>query len=102
MRFPPSGQKTRTRYSRDLPGRSGRPPGRRSRAVQAPFEPQNLNRYTYVLNSPLSYTDPTGFNYGGDFGFGMWVPGGFDLDDDGASRRHARAVLDRMERQFER
>lgn len=31
--------------------------------VQAPFEPQNLNRYSYVLNNPLSLVDPTGFNY---------------------------------------
>jgi RHS repeat-associated protein len=33
--------------------------------------PQSLNRYSYVLNNPLKYTDPTGhFNYGdnqGDF-----------------------------------
>ena len=29
--------------------------------VQAPKNSQNLNRYTYVLNNPLSYTDPSGF-----------------------------------------
>ncbi|MBL1293435.1 MAG: hypothetical protein COB61_006155, partial [Thiotrichales bacterium] len=29
--------------------------------VQAPFNPQNLNRYSYVNNNPLSYTDPSGF-----------------------------------------
>ena len=28
--------------------------------VQAPFNVQNFNRYTYVLNSPLMYTDPSG------------------------------------------
>ena len=28
--------------------------------VQAPDNTQNLNRYTYCLNSPLMYTDPTG------------------------------------------
>ncbi len=29
--------------------------------VQAPENSQNLNRYTYVLNNPLSLTDPSGF-----------------------------------------
>lgn len=29
--------------------------------VQAPDNLQNLNRYSYVLNNPLSYTDPSGF-----------------------------------------
>ena len=29
--------------------------------VQAPLNAQNLNRYSYVLNNPLSYTDPSGF-----------------------------------------
>ena len=29
--------------------------------VQAPKNSQNLNRYTYVLNNPLSYTDPSGY-----------------------------------------
>ncbi|MFP5507501.1 MAG: RHS repeat domain-containing protein [Gammaproteobacteria bacterium] len=29
--------------------------------VGAPANPQNLNRYSYVNNNPLSYTDPSGF-----------------------------------------
>lgn len=29
--------------------------------VQAPNNMQSLNRYSYVLNNPLSYTDPSGF-----------------------------------------
>ena len=28
--------------------------------VQSPANPQTLNRYSYVLNNPLRYTDPTG------------------------------------------
>jgi RHS repeat-associated protein len=30
--------------------------------VQAPYDLQSLNRYSYVLNNPLCYTDPTGFS----------------------------------------
>src|SRR5689334_12144096 len=28
--------------------------------VSNPANPQSLNRYSYVLNNPLKYTDPTG------------------------------------------
>lgn len=31
--------------------------------VQEPHNAQNLNRYTYVLNNPLSYTDPSGLSF---------------------------------------
>lgn len=34
--------------------------------VQAPDEPQNLNRYSYTLNNPVNLTDPTGHFF--------WIP----------------------------
>lgn len=34
--------------------------------VQAPMDPQTLNRYTYVRNNPVIYTDPTGHIFGID------------------------------------
>ena len=37
--------------------------------LQDPTNPQNYNRYIYVLNNPLRYTDPTGYGVGG-FGGG--------------------------------
>ena len=30
--------------------------------VQAPDNPQNFNRYSYCLNNPLKYVDPTGYS----------------------------------------
>ena len=35
--------------------------------VQAPSDPQTLNRYTYCRNSPLIYTDPTGHSFRKNF-----------------------------------
>ena len=31
--------------------------------VSDAYDPQNLNRYSYVLNNPFAYTDPTGHEY---------------------------------------
>jgi len=36
------------------------------RVVQAPENPQTLNRYSYCLNNPLIYTDPSGEIFGID------------------------------------
>jgi hypothetical protein len=37
--------------------------------TSGPFNPQALNRYSYVLNNPIRYVDPTG--HGMDCGLGM-------------------------------
>ena len=44
--------------------------------VQDPTNTQNYNRFSYVLNNPLKYTDPSGYNYidpNGNFVWGMGV-----------------------------
>jgi len=35
--------------------------------LQAPTNSQNYNRYSYALNNPFKYTDPTGYRYGPHF-----------------------------------
>ena len=37
--------------------------------VQAPFSLQSYNRYSYVMNNPLTLTDPSGFFWDPDSGF---------------------------------
>ena len=37
--------------------------------VQAPKNSQNYNRYSYVLNNPMSYTDPSGYFFKSLFKF---------------------------------
>jgi hypothetical protein len=55
-----------------------------------PSNPQALNRYSYVQNNPLKYTDPTGHwtvavNFGGAFFGAVGGRGGFSIafDDQG-------------------
>jgi hypothetical protein len=44
--------------------------------LQAPYAPQDLNRYSYVLNSPFAYTDPTGYGLLGDLLDPLGILGG--------------------------
>jgi RHS repeat-associated protein len=59
--------------------------------AQTPVNPQNLNRYSYVVNNPLTYNDPYGwwtFQIQIEFtltvpGFAVSVAGGVGFDDNG-------------------
>ena len=35
--------------------------------LQDPSNSQNFNRYNYVMNNPLKYTDPSGYGYDDDY-----------------------------------
>ena len=41
--------------------------------VQTIGDPQSYNRYSYVLNNPLRYSDPTGYFAWGAFGVNTWM-----------------------------
>ncbi len=45
-----------------------------------PFDSQNFNRYSYTMNNPLKYTDPSGF----DVGFGGHNVGGSEYGENPA------------------
>jgi RHS repeat-associated protein len=68
--------------------------------VQDPFNSQSLNRYSYVFNNPLTFTDPSGFQASGPDGGGggsFSTPGfGFSSYADPAKKRkhpNARAPV---------
>ncbi len=46
--------------------------------IQEPFNTQNYNRYGYVMNNPLKYTNPSGESWGDVLGFffSAYVHGG--------------------------
>ena len=48
--------------------------------VQEPGNDQNFNRYSYVMNNPLKYTDPTGENFEGTHGGNSEESAGANFD----------------------
>jgi RHS repeat-associated protein len=64
--------------------------------VQSPDDPQSLNRYSYTINNPQRYIDPTGYE-GGDSGgsyipFYLWIKFFMDL----SSHDHKRIVIRKL------
>ncbi|MBN2746840.1 MAG: hypothetical protein JXR34_08945 [Bacteroidales bacterium] len=61
------------------------PDERSDRRIQAPDFSQNYNRYSYVMNNPLVYTDPSGEFFGSiltakwDFGTTIFTKGGLEF-----------------------
>jgi RHS repeat-associated protein len=63
--------------------------------VQAPFNTQSLNRYSYVFNNPLSFVDPSGFsrcNPDGECGGN--IPGGFVFNGPSTGRTPRELIPD--------
>ncbi|WLQ13235.1 FG-GAP-like repeat-containing protein [Hahella aquimaris] len=64
--------------------------------VQAPSMSQSFNRYSYVMNNPLSMTDPSGYEWTGDPGepLGDWSGSGRDTASSGSGWGGGRASYD--------
>ncbi len=57
--------------------------------VQAPFDPQTLNRYSYCRNNPIIYTDPSGNSFWEDL-FNVLDPGTY------LSRKATEYLIDKV------
>ena len=64
--------------------------------IQDPYDTQIFNRYSYVKNNPLKYTDPSGFNVYYNGGGGHYGGGG------GNSNYGNKAYHDNQNREYEK
>jgi RHS repeat-associated protein len=71
--------------------------------VSNPFNPQNLNRFSYVMNNPVRFTDPSGrvcVEYGGsndEYAMPGDCGGGEDPNWDGGLKRNQGRRGDRTQ-----
>src|SRR5690606_6045973 len=67
---------------------------------QSPFHTQGYNRYSYVMNNPMKYTDPSGEIFGTiitflwDLGATVFVNGGIDPWNSSKNRQEAWSQFD--------